>query len=338
MTRFLAPFLLHILFASTPIDALSMMRIPSPPNSQLNRRSVVGWIGSIVGTTAIIPYQPSMAADVDGLNVNDFLKTGQVAMPMGVAGQAGKSRPETGVTLRDGTDVSRDPRTGDVMAEIIVQDSKHQNAAAVVLASYSSPWPLGTFSHRACRTWRFTRIVCSRNCFDVKILIFLFSQPREPSLMWNAVMPALGMAHFWQSRRASVERAMSRNCPTRSFSTIWSKMMVGSVSMAHPQMSRSNPAKYYSNNNNNNNQVVVVTAIAMAHRTRSWICPTRLYRRPPKRRSHARHDWQSPFHPGRTRRSCWWQARRQIDGTRDPTNWLHLLLNPSGLYQLHKHP
>ena len=87
-----------------------------------------------------------MAAAADntagGLNVNDFLKTGQVAMPMGVAGQAGKSRPETGVLLRDGSDVSRNPQTGDVLAEIIVQDKGQ--APAVVVASYSSPWPLGT--------------------------------------------------------------------------------------------------------------------------------------------------------------------------------------------------
>lgn len=102
--------------------------------------------------------KPSLAATVDsGLNVNDFLKTGQVAMPMGVAGQAGKSRPETGVTLRDGTDVSRDPRTGDVLAEIIVQDAKNQQAA-VILASYSSPWPLGTF------------VLCMTNLLNVFVM------------------------------------------------------------------------------------------------------------------------------------------------------------------------
>ena len=79
---------------------------------------------------------------VGGLNVNDFLRSGQVAMPMGVAGQAGKSRPETGVMLRDGSDVSRNPKTGDVLAEIVVQDK--DLSPAVVVASYSSPWPLGT--------------------------------------------------------------------------------------------------------------------------------------------------------------------------------------------------
>lgn len=155
MTRFFPPLILLSLFASTPIDALSMTRTPSPyPKSQLNRRTAVGWIGSLVGSAVIIQQpQPSLAATVDsGLNVNDFLKTGQVAMPMGVAGQAGKSRPETGVTLRDGSDVSRDPRTGDVLAEIIVQDAKNQQAA-VVLASYSSPWPLakGTVFDVECR-------------------------------------------------------------------------------------------------------------------------------------------------------------------------------------------
>jgi len=36
----------------------------------------------------------------DEMNVEDFLKKGGVSMPMGVSGQAGKMRPETGVVLR----------------------------------------------------------------------------------------------------------------------------------------------------------------------------------------------------------------------------------------------
>lgn len=42
---------------------------------------------------------------------------------------------------RDGSEASRDPRTGDVLAEIIVKDTSGD--PSTVLASYSSPWPLG---------------------------------------------------------------------------------------------------------------------------------------------------------------------------------------------------
>ena len=61
--------------------------------------------GSVI---AVIP-QLSNAVDTE-----DFLKTGQVSMPMGVSGQAGKAKPVTGVILREGSDVSRDERSGDV--------------------------------------------------------------------------------------------------------------------------------------------------------------------------------------------------------------------------------
>ncbi len=36
----------------------------------------------------------------DSLDVQDFLRRGVAVTPMGVSGQAGKSRPETGVILR----------------------------------------------------------------------------------------------------------------------------------------------------------------------------------------------------------------------------------------------
>jgi len=63
---------------------------------------------------------------------------------MGVSSQAGKSRPVTGVFLRDETEVSRDKRTGDVNAEIILtNDSNGENMAALI--QYNSPtWPLAT--------------------------------------------------------------------------------------------------------------------------------------------------------------------------------------------------
>jgi hypothetical protein len=55
------------------------------------------------------------------------------------------------VSCRDGSDISRDPRTGDVLAEILLQDTNGERMAA--LTSFSSPWPLakGTFFDVECR-------------------------------------------------------------------------------------------------------------------------------------------------------------------------------------------
>ncbi|KAG7347239.1 hypothetical protein IV203_015944 [Nitzschia inconspicua] len=61
---------------------------------------------------------------------------------MGVSGQAGKSKPETGVVLREGSEVSRDSRSGDVLAEILVKGNG--NVVVPIVASFSSPWPLAT--------------------------------------------------------------------------------------------------------------------------------------------------------------------------------------------------
>lgn len=82
------------------------------------------------------------AAVQDSMDVDSFLRSGQdIGGNMGVSSQAGKSRPETGVYLRDGSEVSRDPRSGNVLAEIILQKTDGSRMAA--LSSYSSPWPLG---------------------------------------------------------------------------------------------------------------------------------------------------------------------------------------------------
>lgn len=85
-------------------------------------------------SSGIVPQ--SARADVD---TEDFLKTGMVSMPMGVSGQAGKAKPVTGVVLREGSDVSRDGRTGAVLAEILLGKSSDP---IPVLATFSSPWPL----------------------------------------------------------------------------------------------------------------------------------------------------------------------------------------------------
>ena len=70
-----------------------------------SRRTAIGWIGGaasagfgfISGGTIMGNPQASWAASTD---VDDFLRTGGVGMPMGVSGQAGKYKPETGVYLR----------------------------------------------------------------------------------------------------------------------------------------------------------------------------------------------------------------------------------------------
>jgi len=82
----------------------------------------------------------SMPAFADGMDVNDFLKSGQVAMPMGVSGQAGKSKPRTGIIFRDGSEIARDAKTGDVLTEIVL--SANSPDPVGVLTSFTSPWPV----------------------------------------------------------------------------------------------------------------------------------------------------------------------------------------------------
>ncbi len=94
------------------------------------------FVASTIGTKAA-------GAEEGGFNVDDFLKTGQVAMPMGVSGQAGKSRPETGIVFRDGSELSRDTKSGDVLTEILL-DAKSDDPTAVI-TTFSSPWPLGKY-------------------------------------------------------------------------------------------------------------------------------------------------------------------------------------------------
>ena len=94
-----------------------------------------------------IPAAWGAAAIQDSMDVDNFLRTGvDAGGPMGVSSQAGKSRPETGVFLRDGSEVSRDPRSGNVLAEIILKAKGGDKMAALV--SYASPWPLGTYQYR----------------------------------------------------------------------------------------------------------------------------------------------------------------------------------------------
>ncbi len=86
----------------------------------------------------------------DSFDIDHYLKTGFVNNPMGVSGQAGKSRPETGVVLREGSEASQDAR-GSVLAEILLTTPNGQTVP--YLATFSSPWPLGML-------WRVCVCVC----------------------------------------------------------------------------------------------------------------------------------------------------------------------------------
>jgi len=103
-------------------------------------------ISFIVAGTAALPFLPTAAyADAaavqDSLDVENFLRKGvDLGGNMGVSSQAGKSRPQTGVVLRDGTEV-RQAKDGSVAAEILT-GTKEKPVA--VMTSFSSPWKLET--------------------------------------------------------------------------------------------------------------------------------------------------------------------------------------------------
>lgn len=124
----------------------------------------------------------SAAAVQDSLNVDEFLRKGlDTGGTMGVSSQAGKSRPETGVYFRDGSDLSRNRKTGDVNAEIVVNGIDGEKMA--VFVSYSSPWPLaeGPFYDIECRNQKtsdgaFVQVtpnVNGKSIFDIENSFFL---------------------------------------------------------------------------------------------------------------------------------------------------------------------
>ena len=110
-------------------------------NNNIRRRdALISSLSTVVGILSTTTTKAWAEGD-DGFNVDNFLKTGQVAMPMGVSGQAGKSKPQTGIVFRDGSELSREAKSGDVLTEILL-DAKSDNPIAVI-TTFSSPWPLG---------------------------------------------------------------------------------------------------------------------------------------------------------------------------------------------------
>jgi len=110
-------------------------------NNPMDRRSVLSTAAASVVALAVPSIAAADSAAVqDSLDLDRFLRTGaDSGGNMGVSSQAGKSRPQTGVVFRDGSDVSQD-RSGSVLAEILV-GTKAKPVA--VLASFTaSKWKL----------------------------------------------------------------------------------------------------------------------------------------------------------------------------------------------------
>jgi hypothetical protein len=106
-----------------------------------SRRDVISTAAaSIVALPSVVN---AAAAVQDSLEIEEFLRTGiDSGGPMGVSSQAGKSRPQTGVVFRDGTDVLQS-KQGDVSAEILVGTKADPTA---VLVSFTAPYKLETGS------------------------------------------------------------------------------------------------------------------------------------------------------------------------------------------------
>jgi hypothetical protein len=136
--------------------------------------SILGGGAAVVASSIMLPGKAAIAAETT--DVDSFLRSGGVSMPMGVSGQAGKAKPETGVLLREGTDISRDSKSGNVLAEILVQKSNGSGDISdlmAVVTSFQSPWPLGKWCFlfvssilRQCRFWMpYLEISCHENGF-----------------------------------------------------------------------------------------------------------------------------------------------------------------------------
>ncbi|GAX25904.1 hypothetical protein FisN_6Hh058 [Fistulifera solaris] len=116
------------------------------------RREFWSACGTIAATTLMAPSSANAAAQ-ESLDIETFLRTGiDTGGGMTVSSQAGKSRPQTGVVFRDGSDVSQD-RNGAVAAEILVGTKKDPKP---VLVSFVAPWKLekGSVFDVECRDGR----------------------------------------------------------------------------------------------------------------------------------------------------------------------------------------
>jgi hypothetical protein len=118
-----------------------------PVTNTLSRRNVLASlaIGSVSASSILLTAPDKANADSaaiqDSLDVENFLRTGvDSGGGMGVSSQAGKSRPQTGVVFRDGSEVRQDG-SGNVLAEILTGSKANPKA---VLVSFATPWKLET--------------------------------------------------------------------------------------------------------------------------------------------------------------------------------------------------
>ena len=142
--QFKSGLLLSVAFVPLEITAFQAPRPTVLPKDEIVtsgvgcRRDFLGSI-AVIGAGFIAP-SPSFAVQ-DTMDIDSFLRTGvDGGGPMGVSSQAGKSRPQTGVIFRDGSDVLQD-KSGAVSAEILTRKKADPQA---VLISFVSPWKLET--------------------------------------------------------------------------------------------------------------------------------------------------------------------------------------------------
>lgn len=133
------------------IACLSLLRVASVTafslqESQSRRDILASTVAAAAGFAAVasslpFPANAESAAVQDSLNVDNFLRTGvDAGGNMGVSSQAGKSRPQTGVVFRDGSQVLQD-KSGAVSAEILTGTRANPQA---ILVSFTCPWKLET--------------------------------------------------------------------------------------------------------------------------------------------------------------------------------------------------
>lgn len=79
--------------------ALAPAQQPPSTTAQPSRRGALEWLGQAAAAMTVIgtSSHPVGAAELD---VESYMQSGGVSMPMGVSGQGGKMRPTTGVVLR----------------------------------------------------------------------------------------------------------------------------------------------------------------------------------------------------------------------------------------------
>lgn len=121
------------------IETVSALSQNHPSLTSWSRRTVLALPFLSSSLVAASPAAAASAGKQDSLDVQEFLRTGiDPGGNMGVSSQAGKSRPETGVVFRDGSQVLQD-RSGAVSAEILTGTRANPSA---VLVNFVSPWTL----------------------------------------------------------------------------------------------------------------------------------------------------------------------------------------------------